>query len=65
MSKGTGKNILLNLSGKYCPDMLATCQKLLYHATQSAADALKTTSKKQFRNSRSIFIYIQKKLLMI
>ena len=37
-AKNIGKNISKNLSGKYS-------QKLLDHAKQSAADAIKTTSK--------------------
>ena len=39
MGKNIGKNISKNLSGKYS-------QKLLDHAKRSAADALKTTSKR-------------------
>ena len=39
MGKNIGKNISKNLSGKYS-------QKLLDHAKQSAADALKITSKR-------------------
>ena len=34
--------IIDNLSGKYSSDILATWQKPLYHAEQSATDALKT-----------------------
>ena len=37
--------IIDNLSGKYSPDILAIWQKLLYHAEQSATDALKTALK--------------------
>ena len=32
MSKNIGKNISKILSGKYSPDMLAMCKKLLDHA---------------------------------
>ena len=39
VSRGTGKNISKNLSGKYS-------QKLFDHAKQSATDALKTSSKR-------------------
>ena len=39
MGKNIGKNISKNLSGKYS-------RKLLNHAKKSAADALKTSSKK-------------------
>ena len=46
MGKTIGKNISKNLSGKYSPGMLAMRQKLLDHAKKSAADALKTSSKK-------------------
>ena len=44
MGKNIGKNISKNLSSKYSPGMLALHQKLLDHAKQSAADALKTYS---------------------
>ena len=46
IGKTIGKNISKNLSGKYSPGMLAMRQKLLDHAKKSAADALKTSSKK-------------------
>ena len=46
MSKNIGKNISKNLSGKYTPSMLATRQKLLDHAKQSATDAPKTASER-------------------
>ena len=39
MCKNTGKNISKNLIGKYSPNMLATRQKLLDHAKQSATNA--------------------------
>ena len=42
MSKNIGKNISKNLSGKYS-------QKRLDHDKQSATDALKATSKEQFK----------------
>ena len=43
MGKNIGENIIKNAKGKYS-------QKLLNHAKQSAADALKTASKKnQFK----------------
>ena len=49
MSKNIGKNISKNLSGKYTPSMLATRQKLLDHAKESATGALKL-QKEQFKN---------------
>ena len=42
MGKNIGKNISKNVSAKYS-------QKLLDHAKQSAADAFKTTSKKEIQ----------------
>ena len=54
MGKNLGKSISKNLSRKYSPGVLTVRQKLLDHATQSATDALKTTSKKSnSKNSRS------------
>ena len=41
MGKNIDKNIIKNLSGKYGPGMLASSQKLLDHAKESATDALK------------------------
>ena len=46
LGKNIDKNTIKNLSGKYSPGMLATRQKLLDHAKQSATDALKTTPKR-------------------
>ena len=46
MVKNIGKNISKDLNGKYSPGMLATREKLLHHAKQSATDAFKTDSKK-------------------
>ena len=49
MLKISGKSICKNfsksLSGKYSPGMLATCQKPLDHAKQSATDVFKTAWK--------------------
>ena len=42
MGKNINKNLNRNLSSEYS-------QKLLDHAKQSATDAVKTTSKKQFK----------------
>ena len=39
IGKNIGKNISKNMTSKYC-------QKLLYHAKQSATDALKISSKR-------------------
>ena len=50
MGKNTGKNISKTLSGKYSPGILAACQKILDHTKQSAADTLKTSSKKLQKN---------------
>ena len=44
--KKLGENTSKSLSSKYSPGMLATRQKLLDHAKQSATDALKTSSKR-------------------
>ena len=44
MGKNIGKNIGKNVSAKYS-------QKLLDHAKQSAADAFKTTSKKEIQKT--------------
>ena len=44
MSKNIGKNISINLCGKYN-------QKLLYNAKQSATDVFKTTSKRTFKTA--------------
>ena len=44
MSRNIGKNISKNLSSKYS-------QKRLDHAKQSAADALKTASKRRIRTT--------------
>ena len=52
MGKNIGANIRKNLSGKYGPGILATCQKPFNHAKQSATGALKTAPKEHF-NSRS------------
>ena len=41
-----------NLSGKYSPGMLATRQKILDHAKQSATDIFKTASKDQFKKQQ-------------
>ena len=49
MGKNIGKNINKIISGKYSPVRLAMRQKLLDHAKQSAVDAFKTVSKKQFK----------------
>ena len=46
MVKNIGKNISKNLSAKYSPDKLTTCQKLLDHAKKSPKVALKTSSKR-------------------
>ena len=46
MGKHFGKNLSKRFSGKYSPGMLAARQKRLDHAKQSAADALKTSSKR-------------------
>ena len=46
IGKNIGKNISKNLNGKYS-------QKHLDHAKQSATDALKTTSKRAIKKSRS------------
>ena len=44
--KKLDENTSKSLSSKYSPGMLATRQKLLDHAKQSATDALKTSSKR-------------------
>ena len=44
MAKNIGKNMSKNVSGKYN-------QKLLYHAKQSATDALKTTSNRAIQKT--------------
>ena len=46
LGKNISKNITKNLSVKYNPGMLAMRQKLLHRAKRSAADALKTSSKR-------------------
>ena len=46
MSKYIDKNISKSLSGNYSLCMLIKRQKLLYHVKQSAADAIKTSSKR-------------------
>ena len=43
--KSIGEHISKNVSGKYNPGMLATCQKPLDRTKQSETDTLKTTSK--------------------
>ena len=45
MRKTIGKNISKISSSKYCPGILATRQKPLYHPIKSATEALKTDSK--------------------
>ena len=44
--KNVGKNIIINLSGKYTPFMLAAHQNFLIMLQKYATDALKTSSKK-------------------
>ena len=46
MCKNIGKNLSKKFSGKYSEGMLATYQKFLCHAKQSATDALIITIKK-------------------
>ena len=46
MGWNIGKNVSKNVSSEYVPGLLAVHQKLLDHAKQSAADSLKTSSKK-------------------
>ena len=51
MGKYIGKDISKNLSGKYSPGMLAMRQNILNHTKQSAADALRTSSKTVIQKS--------------
>ena len=51
MGKNIYKNISENVRGKYSPDMLATCQKLLDHAKQSATNMFKTASKRAIQRT--------------
>ena len=51
MSKNVSKNISKNLSGKYS-------QKLLDHARQSTADALKHSSKNRFKKMAETVTYL-------
>ena len=46
MGWNIGKNVSKNASSEYIPSLLAVHQKLLDHAKQSAADSLKTSSKR-------------------
>ena len=46
MGENIGKNISKKLGGKYSSGMLATRQKLLDHAKESATEALKPIQKK-------------------
>ena len=46
-----GRNISKNLSSKYNPGMLATHQKILDHAKQSATDAFKTASNRAIQKT--------------
>ena len=50
MGKKIGRNISKNLSGKYGPGMLATCQKILDCAKLSESDA-KTTSRRTIQKT--------------
>ena len=45
-AKNISKKLNKNLSCKYSPGMLATCQKLLDHAKNSSTDVLKISSKR-------------------
>ena len=49
-----GKNIDKNIKGKYNSGMLATHQKLLDHAKQSALDAYKAASKRVFKKTAEL-----------
>ena len=51
MGKNIYKNISENVRGKYSPDRLATCQKLLDHAKQSATNMFKTASKRAIQRT--------------
>ena len=51
LGRNIGKSISKNLSGKYISSMLATRQKLLDHAKQSATDSIKTVSKRAFQKT--------------
>ena len=44
--KNVGKNIIINLSGKYTPVMLAAHQNFLIMLQKYATDELKTSSKR-------------------
>ena len=46
MGWNIGKNVSKNVSSEYIPSLLAVHQKLFDHAKQSAADSLKTSSKR-------------------
>ena len=58
MGRNIGKNISKNLSSKYS-------QKLIYHAQQSATNALKTFQKEQSKKQwKQLVIWLEIKLLM-
>ena len=52
IGKSIGRKISKNLSGKYCPGMLAMRQKPLSHAKKSATDVYKTLLKIVFQKTK-------------
>ena len=53
------KSLGKNLKGKYCPGMLAAHQKRLDNTEQSALDAYKAPSKREFKkNSRDKLVIL-------